>query len=42
MEYHWIDPGADRNLQQGLDEDADEKQRSISCITVNREGLERF
>ena len=41
MEYHWIDPGADRNLQQGLDEDADEKQRSISCITVNREGLER-
>ncbi len=42
MEYHWIDPGADRNLQQGLDEDADEKQQSISCITVNREGLERF
>ena len=42
MEYHWIDPGADRNLQQGLDEDADAKQRSISCITVNREGLERF
>ena len=42
MEYHWIDPGADQTLQQGLDEDADDKQRAISCITVDREGLERF
>ncbi|HJC23937.1 MAG TPA: suppressor of fused domain protein [Candidatus Eisenbergiella merdavium] len=42
MEYHWINPDADRALQQGLDEDADDKQRSISCITVNAEGLERF
>ena len=29
MEYHWINPDADRTLQQGLDEDADDKQRSI-------------
>ena len=42
MEYHWINPDADRMLQQGLDEDADDKQRSISCITVNKDGLERF
>lgn len=42
MEYHWIDPGADRILQQGLDEDADDKQRSISCITTDGEGLKRF
>ena len=42
MEYHWIDPGADRALQQGLDEDADDKQRSISCITLDEEGLARF
>ena len=25
MEYHWINPDADQTLQQGLDEDADEK-----------------
>ena len=42
MEYHWIDPGADHKLQQGLSEDADDKQRSISCITVDPDGLERF
>ena len=42
MEYHWINPDADRTLQQGLDADADDKQRSISCITVDQEGLERF
>ena len=42
MEYHWINPDADRTLQQGLDEDADDKQRSISCITVNKDGLEHF
>ena len=42
MEYHWINPDADRKLQQGLDADADDKQRSISCITINEEGLERF
>ncbi len=42
MEYHWINPDADQTLQQGLDEDADDKQRSISCITVSSEGLEAF
>ena len=42
MEYHWINPDADQTLQQGLDADADDKQRSISCITVDQEGLERF
>lgn len=42
MEYHWINPDADQTLQQGLDENADDKQRSISCITVNKEGLECF
>lgn len=42
MEYHWINPDADQTLQQGLDADADDKQRSISCITVNEDGLERF
>jgi hypothetical protein len=42
MEYHWIDPESDRRLQEGLDEDADDKQRSISCITVNQEGLDAF
>ncbi len=42
MEYHWINPDADQTLQQGLDADADDKQRSISCMTVSEEGLERF
>ena len=42
MEYHWIDPAADRKLQEGLDADADDKQRSISCITVSEEGLADF
>ena len=42
MEYHWINPDADRTLQQGLDTDADDKQRAISCITVDQGGLERF
>lgn len=42
MEYHWINPEADQALQQGLDEDADDKLRSISCIRVDNEGLDRF
>ena len=42
MEYHWIDPEADRKLQQGLDMDADSKLRAISCITTNQEGLAAF
>ena len=42
MEYHWIDPSSDRQLQIGLAEEADAKQQVISCITVDQEGLERF
>ena len=42
MEYHWISPNADQTLQQGLDADADDKQRSISCIRISADGLERF
>ena len=42
MEYHWIDPQCDRQLQAGLDRDADDKQRAISCITLNEAGLANF
>ena len=42
MEYHWINPDADRTLQQGLDADADNKQQAISCITLHADGLQRF
>ncbi len=42
MEYHWIDPGLDQKLQEGLDEDANDKQRAISCIVLFQEGLDRF
>ena len=42
MEYHWINPDADRTLQQGLDEDADDKQRAIACIRVDEAGLAEF
>ena len=42
MEYHWIDPNADQTLQQGLSEDADDKQRALACIRVNETGLAEF
>ncbi|OUP17080.1 Suppressor of fused protein (SUFU) [Lachnoclostridium sp. An196] len=42
MEYHWIDPGADQTLQQGLDKDADDKQRALACILVDEAGLAEF
>ncbi len=42
MMCHWIDPSQDRDLQAGLDEDADEKQRAISCIVEDPEGAARF
>lgn len=42
MEYHWIDPDCDQILQQGLDKDADDKQRSIAGIVVDEEGLAKF
>lgn len=42
MEYHWINPQLDKQLQEGLDREADSKRRAISCITVRPEGLEAF
>lgn len=42
MEYHWINPDADRTLQEELDEDADAKQRAIACIRTDEEGLKHF
>ena len=42
MEYHWINPDADQTLQQGLDEDADDKQCAIACIRVDEAGLAEF
>ena len=42
MEYHWINPDADQTLQQGLDENADDKQCAIACIRVNEAGLAEF
>ena len=42
MEYHWINPDADQTLQRGLDENADDKQRSIACIRVDEAGLAEF
>lgn len=40
MEYHWIHPENDQALQEGLDEDADSKLRSISCIVTDEKGLQ--
>ena len=42
MLCHWIDPGADQMLQQGQDEDADNKQRAIACIQADEAGLADF
>ncbi len=42
MEYHWINPDADQTLQQGLDEDADDKQRALACIRPDEAGLAEF
>ena len=42
MEYHWINPDADRTLQRGLDENADDKQCAIACIRVDEAGLAEF
>lgn len=42
MEYHWINPQADMNLQNGTDNDAYSKKQAISCITVDYDGLEQF
>ena len=42
MEYHWINPDADQTLQQGLDKDADDKQRALACIRPDEAGLAEF
>ncbi len=42
MEYHWINPDADQTLQQGLDEEADSKQRALACIRADETGLAEF
>ena len=42
MEYHWIDPDADQALQQGLGQDAEDKQRALACIRVDEAGLAAF
>ena len=42
MQYHWINPDADRNLQDGLDQDGDEKWQAISCMLTEPKGVETF
>ena len=42
MEYHWIDPGADSDLQEDTGPDAEEKLRAIACITTDARGLQQF
>lgn len=42
MEYHLIKPDDDRQLQEGLDPNADNKLQAISCIRVNEAGLMGF
>lgn len=42
MEYHYIDAGADQELQDSDDFDALAKRAAVSGITTDREGLERF
>ena len=42
MEYHWIDPGADSDLQEDTGPDAEEKLLAIACITTDARGLQQF
>ena len=42
MEYHWINPDADKLLQQGQGQDVDDKQRALACIRVDEAGLAEF
>ena len=42
MEYHWINPDFDQDLQQGLGEDVEAKKLAIACIRPDPEGLARF
>ena len=42
MEFHWINPNSDAELQEGLDEDAEAKLRQIGCIVPDEEKLDRI
>ena len=42
MLCHWINPDADQMLQQGLDEDVDEKQRALDCVRADEAALAEF
>ena len=42
MEFHWINPNSDAELQEGLDEDAEAKLRQIGCIVLDEEKLNRI
>ena len=42
MVYHWINADADQALQQGLDQDANDKELSANCIRVDQAGLAAF
>lgn len=42
MENHWIDPDFDQKLQAGQDEGAAAKLQAISCIVLDKAGLEAF
>lgn len=42
MEYHYIDPDCDQELQNGMDEDACDKQNAVLGIVCDREKLGRI
>lgn len=42
LEYHWIGPEEDKRLHEGLDQDADDKQRAIAGIVTDHENLARI
>ena len=42
MEFHWINPDSDAELQEGLDADAEAKLRQIDCIRPDEEKLDRI
>ena len=41
MEFHWINPDSDAELQEGLDADAEAKLRQIDCIRCDEEKLDK-
>lgn len=42
LEYHWIGPEQDKELQAGLDKDADEKQQAIAGIIKDEAKLQKI